>query len=244
MSNNTLLVIYDEADVAKTGGEKVSVFSLPDASSFWYTEVQKCAEQLDQLVFLVTKKPKCLANHLRRIYFCFDHHLNEQLFAAIVDFLVVLNGQGSAISWRVILGTKSLLNAEQFNSLKAYLKSEGVDTTFLVGNQYSVFSKGLIGSNKVVTQIEQEMQDNDPLMIAIDHIQYCQLDEAKKVLEDAILLQPDREDLRQELCELYKSTGDLKRFHQMLAKLARAGIALADDWNQLNLYFKGQNNNG
>jgi Tfp pilus assembly protein FimV len=96
----------------------------------------------------------------------------------------------------------------------------------------------------MVQQIEKEDLENDPLVIALDHIQYCQLDEAKTVLEEAILANPEREDLRLELCDLYKSTRDSSRFHQMLAKLTRLGVDVADDWNQLNNYFKGQNNNG
>jgi Tfp pilus assembly protein FimV len=87
-------------------------------------------------------------------------------------------------------------------------------------------------------------QIDDPLTIALDHIEYSQLDEAQDVLEQAILAQPEREDLRRELIGLYKSTRDMNRFYQMLAKLTRLGVGMTEDWNQLNNYFKGRNNNG
>jgi len=119
-------------------------------------------------VFLVTKKPKGLANHTQRISYCFQINLNEQLFAAIIDLLVVLNQQGHAISWRMVLGAKSRLRSEQFDELKNYLKSGYVDVNLLSGNHYSVFSKGFVGVNKMIQQMEKEEQANDPLTIALE----------------------------------------------------------------------------
>jgi hypothetical protein len=243
MNDNTLLVACDDAVAERSEGS--NFFSLQNVGESWRNaKILQYDEELERLVFLVTKKPKCLANHMQRIYYCFHKNLTDQLFAAIVDFLIVLNQQGQEISWRVVLGAKSKLSSEQFQKLKGYLKDHNIDANLLLGNQYSVFSKGLVGINKMIQPIEQEEQTNDPLIIALDHIQYSQLDEAKTVLEEAILAQPERQELRLELCNLYKSTGDSSRFHQMLARLTRLGIRLADDWNQLNNYFKGQNNNG
>ena len=245
MNNSTLLITCDDDAIVEQLGAG-GFFSLQNTVGFLCgKEVSKYDEELERQVFLITKKPKCLVNHMRRIYYCFQKNLNNQLFAAIVDFLVVLNQHGQAISWRVVLGAKSRLSSEQFQELKCYLKGDGVGVNLLQGNQYSVFSRGLVGINKMVQPIiGKEEQINDPLIIALDHIEYSQLDEAKKVLEEAILAQPEREDLRQELCNLYKLTGDSNRFHQMLARLTRLGVSVTDDWNQLNNYFKGQNNNG
>ncbi|MDD1608738.1 MAG: hypothetical protein CG439_1577 [Methylococcaceae bacterium NSP1-2] len=244
MNNNAQLVTCDDDGIAERP-ELEGFFSLRSTGLFWCNaEVLQSDEALEKLVFLIAKKPKCLINHVRRIYYCFQKNLNDQLFAAIVDFLVILNQQGQAISWRVVLGAKSRLTPEQFQELKGYLKDDCTDINRLTGNQYSVFSKGLVGINKMIQQIEKEEKTNDPLIIALDHIQYSQLDEAKEVLEEGILIEPERLDLRQELFDLYKLTGDSNRFHQMLAKLTRLGIIMTDDWNQLNNYFKGQNNNG
>jgi hypothetical protein len=243
VNDNACLIIYDDDEISEHL-ERESFFSLQDVGVFWFnTETQQCHEALEKLVFLITKKPKCLTNHVRRIYYCFQQHLNEQLFAAIVDFLVILNQQGQAISWRVVLGAKSQLTTEQFKELKSYLKGD-TDKNLLSGNQYSVFSKGFVGINKMIQQIEKEEKEDDPLTIALDYIEYSQLDEAKQVLEDAILVQPERLDLRQELIDLYRLTGDSNRFYQMLAKLTRLGIGITNDWNQLNNYFEGRNNNG
>jgi hypothetical protein len=220
-------------------------FSLQNTDGFWCSvETLHHDEDLERVVFLITRKPKCLVSHMRRIHYCFQKSLSNQLFAAIIDFLVVLNKRGQAISWRVVLGSKSRLNTRQFEELKSYLKGENSDANLLTGNQYSVFSRGLIGANKMIQQVEKKEEIDDPLTIALDHIEYSQLDEARDVLEEAILAHPERQDLRQELISLYKSTNDMNRFYQMLAKLTRLGVSMTDDWNQLNNYFKGRNNNG
>jgi hypothetical protein len=244
MSNNTLLVTCDNNAMDEQSGA-VCFFSLQNTDISWAgAGAVNTNESLEKQVFLIAKKPKSLVDHVRRIYFCFQENLNKQLFAALVDFLIVLNHRGQAISWRVVLGAKSRLTTEQFEALKSYLKSERTDIHLLSGNNYSIFSKGLVGVNKMIQQIEQAEIVDDPLSIALDHIEYCQLEEAKQVLEEAVLVQPERQDLRLELCNLYKLTGDSSGFHQMIAKLTRSGVSVTDDWNQLNNYFKGQNKNG
>lgn len=243
-NNNTLLAVYNDDDSLELS-ESEKFFSLHNTDVFWCdTGKLEDDEALERLVFLISKKPKHLINHVQRIYYCFQKDCNEQLFAALIDFFIVLNQHGLAISWRMLLGTKSRLTREQFEKLKSYLKDNCTNTNLLSGNRYSIFSKGLVGINKMIQQIEKEEIENDPLLIALDHIEYSQLDEAKQVLEDAILVQPERLDLHQELFGLYKVTGDFNRFYQMVAKLTRLGVSMTDDWNQLNNYFKGQNNNG
>lgn len=209
MDNNTQLLIYNDDDADEYSTSK-AFFSLQNTGVFWCnTGTLQNDEALEKLVFLIAKKPKCLINHVQRIYYCFQENLGEQLYAALVDLLIILNKQGQAISWRMVLGTKSQLTAEQFQELKGYLKGNQVSTSRLKGNQYSVFSKGLVAVNKMIQQIENEVKEDDPLMIALDYIEYSQMDEAKAVLQEAILLQPEKMALHQELFDLYKLTGGL-----------------------------------
>lgn len=209
MDNNTQLLIYNDDDADEYSTSK-AFFSLQNTGVFWCnTGTLQNDEALEKLVFLIAKKPKCLINHVQRIYYCFQENLGEQLYAALVDLLIILNKQGQAISWRMVLGTKSQLTAEQFQELKGYLKGNQVSTSRLKGNQYSVFSKGLVAVNKMIWQIENEVKEDDPLMIALDYIEYSQMDEAKAVLQEAILLQLEKMALHQELFDLYKLTGGL-----------------------------------
>mgnify|MGYP006276854891 CR=1 FL=1 len=107
-------------------------------------------------------------------------------------------------------------------------------------NQYSVLARGLEGSDRLVEQSKQPVQISiDPLELARDYIEYSQLDEAKSVLEKAILQQPERVELHHELLDLYRSTRDASGFNIMLNELSELKVELIDEWKQLNTYFKG-----
>ncbi len=242
MTVDNNLIIRISENLAKPEYIQVRLFSLQDIDQyFWNTDVLAYKDFLEKLVFRIARRPKHLISHIQRIYYCFHTNLNEQLFAAIVDLLVVLNNRGQAISWRILMGAKSQLSADQFDVLKKHLKSEHADVNLLVGNQYSILTRGLLGVNDMVQQ--QKKQDQviyDSLELARDYIEYSQLDEAKHVLEMAILEQPERLEIHYELLTLYQSMRDSAGFNQMLIQLTHAGIDLIDEWTQLNIYFKGQ----
>ncbi len=242
--NTNLITCGDESDTRSI--DRMSFFSCDDEDFFWFQDAVGCTDFLGKLVFNVARKPKRLTAHLQRIFYCFKAHKSEQLFAAIVDFLVVLNKRGEAISWRVVIGAKSQLSSDQFQLLKSYLKNDQDEVHRLPANQYSIFTRGLLGVNNMVRQIEQPLEnmDYDPLELARDHIEYSQLEEAKLVLERAVVSDPGRSELQHELLVLYQSTRDSLGFNRMFAELAQLEVNMVDEWGQLNDYFKGRNNNG
>ncbi|MEQ1529187.1 MAG: hypothetical protein ABL925_07715 [Methylococcales bacterium] len=195
---------------------------------------------LNSLTARAVQKPKCLLTHVQRINFCYHARLTEQLYAALIDFLIILNKRGEAISRRMVNGTVSILTAEQSETLHNYLRDVKVDKQLLSGNRYSVFSKGLIGTIELVRYTENKKQRHvDPLSLARDFIEYSQLAEAQSVLEAAILIQPDRLELHEELLGLYQSTRNVSGFKHMLDDLIVAGVNIPDIWHQLDAYFKG-----
>ena len=240
MNINKHLITCDDDNAIMSSKEMV-FFSLQDTGSLWSAETLLCDNFLENLVFRISRKPKCLITHVQRIYYCFQTHLNEQLFAALADFLIILNKRGQNISSRMIMGAKSRLNPDQSKALKNYLKDADANISLLSGNQYSIFTKGLLGLDKIIQQIKTDDEyGHDPLDLARDYIEYSQLEEAEQVLEKAILEQPTRLALHHELLALYQSTRNLTGFNQMLAELTLAGVAMTDEWKQLNNYFKAQ----
>jgi hypothetical protein len=219
--------------------DAIEFFSLADENLIWSSEALTYVNYLEKLVFQIARKPKSLMTHLRRIHYCFHANLNKQLFAALVDFLLILNKRGEAISWRMLIGAKSKLLPEQFDSIKIYLKDDHANVNLLKGNEYSILTKGFIGIDDIIKSVEKAYQGYDPLEIARDHIEYSQLDEAKQVLEKAIVGQPERIDLQQELLALYQSTNDSTRFYSMLAEFSGRGVELCGEWDKLNNYYKG-----
>lgn len=243
MNIDDQLITCDDNNAAASA-ELIRFFSLQDTDGLWSTEALLYNDFLEKLVFRISRKPKCLLTHVQRIYYCFQMHLNAQLFAALVDFLVILNRQGPEISRRMVTGAKSRLSSKQFKALNDYLRDDA-DINPLSGNQFSIFTQGLVGINNIIQQITtHDEHKHDPLALARDHIEYSQLEEAKQVLEKAILKQPTRLDLHHDLLAIYKSTRDTSGFNRMLAELIQSGVAIPDEWVQLNYYFKVQNNDG
>lgn len=239
--NNHLITCDDDSDIMSS--KEMVFFSLQDTHSLWSTEALLCNDFLENLVFQISRKPKHLIAHVQRIYYCFQMQLDDQLFAALVDFLVVLNKQGTEISWRMLTGAKSRLSPQQFDEINGFLSHPDADINQLSGNQYSIFTKGLAGVSVLIDHANDAVEDeHDPLMLARDHIEYSQLDEAKQVLERAILEQPDRLDLHHELLTIYKSMRDSSGFYQMLTELIQSGVSVPDEWDELMSYFEGQNN--
>lgn len=231
----------DEQNNANEPAE-FNMFLLPESGAFSFTENTLPDNFLKSLVLLVTRNPKRLTTHIQRIYHCHQTNLQEQLFAALVDLLVVLNKRGKALSRRMIIGAKSKLSEEQYKMLQKSM-IEDFDAALPEGNQYSVLTKGLIGSKNLVKLFETpDKQTHDPLDLAHDYIEYSQLDEAKDIMEKAIIAQPQRLELHQCLLELYKSTHDTSRFIKMFNIVDDLDVTIANDWRELQSFFNGRKN--
>jgi tetratricopeptide (TPR) repeat protein len=197
-------------------------------------------QALECLVFQLLKKPRALAVHLQRIYFCYHNGLTENLFAALVDLFIILEGKGHNLSLRMLQGAKSKLQPQQYAILNKALNLSAEEVKLLSGNMYSLFSYGLIGTNLLIVKEEnQKQQEHDPLDIARDFIAYSQLDAAIETLENAILLDIGRQELHDDLLELYKVTQDFERFKEMYEVLSRQVEIMPAAWEELKGFFNG-----
>ncbi|MGZ0080124.1 FimV family protein [Methylomonas sp. ZR1] len=204
---------------------ELSLFSCPSADADY---------ALTALVFKISRNPKDLLAHLRRIYFCYDRRLSEQLYAALLDLMIILDGKGTAISRRMIQASQSRLLVQQCQDL---LKTDGQTPP---ANRYSLFSKGLLASRELVRSRRQTEAQHDYLALANDFIEYSQLEQAMDVLETGINLQHDRPDLQLALLELYKSTKNRERFQLNRQRFSDSGVVLEGEWLELAHYFEGQ----
>ncbi|MGR9115068.1 MAG: type IV pilus assembly protein FimV [Gammaproteobacteria bacterium] len=217
-------------------------FIAPNEGLFNFVD-QDPNHYLDGLVHEIKRKPARLITHIRRIYWCYGEQLTEHLFAALVDFLIVLNHRGKAISNKMVLGARSRLTPEQQKLLSDALINTNNDASLLSGNRFSVFSKGLIGKTELIEKSHDTAPSkHDPLQLAEDAVQYSQLDEAMSILENAIREQPDRLPLHHSLLELYRSTSARSRFEKLAAELAATEDVMPDEWKTLKDYFEGNPN--
>ncbi|MEC4750553.1 hypothetical protein [Methylomicrobium sp. Wu6] len=195
-------------------------------------------KRLERLAFRVSRKPKSLRAHVERIHYCFSNYLNEQLYAALIDLLIVLNKAGRELSRRMIFGARSRLTESQFQALRQYLKNQ-VGEESLPCNRFSLFTRGLLSSSPLVHMVEDASEtEYDPLQLARDYVEFSQLDEAARVLEQAVLTRPERAELHRELLSLYRSTRDRTGFKRVHEELTRLGASLPPEWAQLQDLLK------
>jgi hypothetical protein len=237
------LITCNDQDINES--PTIGFFSNQDTVGFYRWCDLSDEKGLERLVFRVSRKPRCLAAHVERIYYCFHYYLNEQLFAALIDLLIILNRYGQALSWRMIGGARSRLTPDQLKALVIYLKNSSFRTELLPSNRYSVFAKSLESGAILVQLIDvSEKKEHDPLVLARDYVEYSQLDNAIDILEKAILIQPERVELHDELLSLYRSTCNLIGFCRMYEEFNRNRISLPPEWKQLDDFFKGLSNDG
>lgn len=207
---------------------------------------QDSALSLPELVNEIRKHPNNLAAHIQRIFCCYRDDLADPLHAALVDFFIVLNKRGQAISRRMLGGSLAKLSDRQGALLKAALTEEMDDVSLLEGNRYSLFCRGLSGTVQLIEKLdEQKMNDIDPLTLARDAVEYCQLEEAMLILESAIEEQPQPLEIHQLLLELYESTQNQTRFESVLTRLQHRDLfkhdpALQKVWDRPKDYFEPQ----
>jgi hypothetical protein len=219
-------------------------FSDTSASGFYGWQDWSAPKGLERLVFKVSCHPKYLQAHLERIYYCFQEHLDEQLMGALIDLLIVLNKAGYALGKRLIFGSKSRLNESHFHALADYINDRNVSTDFLPSSPYSLFSKGLEATSVLLTNVQDKKnEDEDPLTLARDFVEYSQLGNAIQVLEKAILIHPERLELHDELLSLYRSTRNQQAFNQTYSELSAKALNLPVKWKQLDDFFSGLTRN-
>ncbi len=109
----------------------------------WATAEKKNNDLYSQIVFKVLRNPEYLISHIQRIYFTYSRGMKDPLYAALVDFLLVLDGGGKQLSTRMIAHTRSLLSEKQYKTLAYYLKTQNKNR--LLENRFTVLTKGLVG---------------------------------------------------------------------------------------------------
>ncbi len=192
-------------------------------------------KSLDYLTGQIARQSRNLYLHIQRINFCYRNDIGEQLYAAVLDLFLCNRGEGGyPLRQRMLNGVKSRLSNKHARLFKKSLELGGNSALSLPVNRYSIFGTGVTGARILVKQIIKTDGEADPLILALDFIEYSQLDEARDVLETAVLKQADREDITVELFQLYKSTRDLASFQKTYRQICKIETPLRSYWDDFN----------
>lgn len=188
----------------------------------------------------IARNPKDLRSHVRRIFLEIARNNGQGLFAALLDLFIALGARGLRLRQRMLNISEELLTEDQINSLGENLL-RGMVPAGIPGVQGSILGQGMIGNHALVTSGSTDRSRvRDPLIEAREYLEYSQLDDARAVLEQAVLAEPDRADLHLELLDIYRSTRDKASFNAMIAMLEGMDNPLIDEWAKLALLFEDQ----
>jgi len=188
-------------------------------------------EGIEYIAYRIVRSPMDLCNHVRRIMLQHDMGDSDGLYAALLDLFIVLENKGFELRRRVLEGARNRLTEQQYRRLSACLNSDQVQCDRLPAPPDSMLAKGLIGTRTLVEAADDDNESaRDPLIEAREYIEYSQVDQARALLEQAILDQPERTELHSELLEIYRSTRDRASFLAFWRRLNAVENPAADVW--------------
>lgn len=198
---------------------------------------KKHSDLLEYLLYQIARNPKNLIAHTQRIFLCYRENLPVQLTAALVDLVIALGDRGASLKHRMLAGAKNKLDEEQWLLLQDASQSGKLPPAV----PFTLLTTGIVGVTQLVKQNAAAHSDGpDALTLAHDYIDYCQLDEAKTVLESAILENADIDELQHELLVLYRSTQDVASYWRMVGLLAEIDNPHQHLWDELSSSFPEQ----
>jgi tetratricopeptide (TPR) repeat protein len=205
-----------------------------------------CGHKAEEYLFhAVSKAPDDLRSHVQRVNLFLDRKDAEGLQGALLDLFIVLGDKGRPLRKRMLTASRMVLSEEQYRIFAQCLDSGIRATDMLPPSRESVLSKGVTGTNRLVSRIPTgKTAKQDPLEEAQDHLEYGQVEEAMEVLENAILKEPSRPELHPELLEIYRAINARDRFLALRKRLGAYSNQLPDAWQELETYFEWGRLNG
>ena len=193
------------------------------------------------LTHRVTKRPKDLQSHVHRVIALYYSNDAEATYGALLDLFIVLDKSGFRLRQRLLNKLAPRLKSEQRIALRNALMF-GIKTLEDVPHSpYSCFGAELHDMGGVVVQTgEQITHEFSALDEARDLIDSGFLDEARLVLEEAILASPEDAELNDELLNLFRYTKDRDAFFNAVDRFADLPLAAADAWAELKMDFGEQ----
>lgn len=215
-----------------------AAFRIPGVTRLQLDEQEWRARTAEYLDYAVSRTRNDLRCHIQRLYLHINRQDAEAVYGALVDLFIILKETGRPLRERMLNVSRIILDDEKRQFLVRHLDKGITATDAIPPSKTSLFSKGLSGSNRLVIKLEtREVPQQDPLEEARDHIEYGQVDEARQVLEAAILEEPLRPILHHDLLEIYKSTKAKEQFLEMRRRINPDTNPAADDWQKLAEFF-------
>ena len=190
------------------------------------------AQLLAHLGQQIKHRPTDLRAHMQRIDLLNRLSDQRQLYGAMIDLFIALGSAGRALKQRCLAQSGTVLNEAQKKLLNRAI-DRGLKATepLLARVHHSVLSLGFTGRHTI---IKRHQSTPDRYQNAYDEamscLEYGQLEEARRVLEDAVRQGYDDPRLSDQLREIYERTQDHDALLAMRDWLRRRHGVLPDGW--------------
>lgn len=186
---------------------------------------------LHYLTHRITRDPDDLRSHVQRIQLSLQLQNSDVIFGALLDLYIALTDKGIAIRRRMLSLSRPYLSVLQRVFLSHSLDSGLSATDVLPPSSGSALSLGYSGTETIKAREESaQIREIDPVQLAQDYIEYGQIDDARDVLEIAVVAQPWRKELHTELLGVYRATHDSVRSQKMYSTLGNSSIPDDTAW--------------
>lgn len=195
-------------------------------------------EAADALRFLnaaVARNPLDLRRQVQRVVFLLDSAEPERLFGALTDLWLALGQSGRGLRSTLLEAAGSHLADDQMAWLTKHLDTPLNSGDVLPVTQGSVLSGGLVGESQLVARERTRGRpgERDPVQAAIELLEHGHLEEARDLLEQALLADPGNTVAEGELLEIYRRSRDEAGFAAMRERLQASGVVLSPAWELL-----------
>lgn len=195
-----------------------------------------------KLAHKITRFPDDLRSHTQRIFIFIEQDKRLAVYSSLIDLFLILEEKGAALRTRMLFSAKHILSDQQFEFLQqSLLLGLRGDVTLTTSNQ-SLLSQGRKNTRPFV----QKNTVNKPQAINVigqarSYLEYGQIDEARVMLQDAILESPEELEYHQDLLEIFRKIADRDLFISFYEQLLKPDSTLPIMWEQMAEEFNYEN---
>jgi len=211
------------------------MFLISNNSSLRLNYNQFNEQAMEYLTHNVSRNPSDLQSHIQRIYMYMADFDGDRIYSALLDLFITLGNKGLQLRRRVLRESRHILKMQQYDALRDKLECGVNANDPMPLAPSSVLTKSYTGQPKLIERIAAEKPASpkfDPILEAGQYLEYGQIEEAKTLLEGAVLEEPWRKDLQDDLLEIYRVTLDGEACDTMYQKLTDSFIPDHHAWMQ------------
>jgi hypothetical protein len=178
----------------------------------------------------VSRDPKDLEAHTRRVLLAAQVPLSDRLFGALLDVFLALGPNGRHLREQLL--DRAALHLDPDDQLFfRHCLAEGLrPDAQLPSTPGSVLDPAIMGTSRLVEKQRVAVAEVGVLEQAISLLDDGDLDGAKQLLEDALLSNPTDVAVANELLLIYKHSRDDAAVAAMVARLQEQGAAAPEGW--------------